>query len=133
MKRRQGQQAYKKVRKPEGLQETDKYYLLQGLALILWSRIEVKANLSLSKQNIPMHGEEGGKSKFNAIQKDLDYRGEKKNMPLSHYPHGMHCVLNPPGLGTTLASFLTQDSGNLVSINMCPPHPRNKNFTGILY
>lgn len=78
MERRQGQQAYTKVRKLECLQETDKYYLLQGLALILWSRIEVKANLSLSKQNIPMHGEEGGKSKFSAIQKDLDYRGEKK-------------------------------------------------------
>lgn len=61
-----------RVREPECLQETVKYYLLQGLALILWFRIKVRANLSLSRQNVPMHGRGGGKSKFNEIQKDLD-------------------------------------------------------------
>lgn len=107
MGRRQGQQAYKRVKDPECLQETDKYYLLQGLALILWSRIEVKTNLSLSRPKIPMRGEEGGKSKFNVIQEDLDYKGEKKKKKttaLSYYARGRYCVIEPTRLGTTPTS-----------------------------
>lgn len=55
MGRRLRQQTFKRVRQLECLQQTDKYYLPQGLVLILWSRIKVKANLSLSRQNVPMY------------------------------------------------------------------------------